>query len=222
MPAASTEISGHEARSAQTRARLIEAAIEVIGAIGYEATTTRELANKARTALSAIPYHFGGKKELYLAAARVISDHVEKRLQDVIGFLEAGVDEAVEAKVEPALIQFLHILLDDTEPRSWTSFFARCAYENDEAYALIHARAINPLLESLLEAVGSRHRCDTDHGVLRLRMSAILTAIISLRLLRGLVARSTDMKIPEAERRRHIEDMIRDMCRGNFLEPEPH
>jgi len=62
MPAASTEISGHEARSAQTRARLIEAAIEVIGAIGYEATTTRELANKARTALSAIPYHFGGKR----------------------------------------------------------------------------------------------------------------------------------------------------------------
>src|SRR6516165_6121863 len=70
-----SSLSGHELRSGETRKRLVLAAIEVFGQIGYEAATTRELAKQAETNLSAINYHFGGKKELYLAAAQEIADH---------------------------------------------------------------------------------------------------------------------------------------------------
>ena len=67
--------SGHEARSAETRAKLTSAAIEVFAKVGYEAASTRELAKQAHANLSAITYHFGGNKELYLAAAQEIADY---------------------------------------------------------------------------------------------------------------------------------------------------
>ena len=64
MATQTTPHSGHDARSAKTREHLIEAAIEVVGAVGYEGASTRALAKAANANLSAIPYHFGGKKEL--------------------------------------------------------------------------------------------------------------------------------------------------------------
>ena len=81
-------VDGHGARSAHTRARLIEAAIEVIGAVGFDAGSTRALAKAANANLSAIPCHFGGKKELYLAAAEAIADHARIRFAEVEHILD--------------------------------------------------------------------------------------------------------------------------------------
>jgi len=61
--------NGHDARSEDTRARMVGAAIDVFGKVGYEASSTRLLVDRAGINLSAIPYHFGGKHGLYLAAA---------------------------------------------------------------------------------------------------------------------------------------------------------
>ena len=77
-----TAPSGHEVRSAKTRAQLIEAAIDVIGAVGYEGASTRAITQVAKTPLSAIPYHFGGKSELYMAAAQMIAEYARERFGD--------------------------------------------------------------------------------------------------------------------------------------------
>jgi len=61
--------NGHEMRSSRTRAQLIEEAIDVFGRIGVKAASTRMLAKEGKVDLSAIPYHFGGKRQLYMAAA---------------------------------------------------------------------------------------------------------------------------------------------------------
>ena len=62
-----------------TSALLVESGIVLFGARGYDGVTTRELAHGARTNISSIKYHFGGKEELYravLACAERISVHV--------------------------------------------------------------------------------------------------------------------------------------------------
>ena len=51
----------------ETQRRLIEAGMLLFGLHGLEATSTRALAMEAGVNLAAIPYHFGGKKGLYLA-----------------------------------------------------------------------------------------------------------------------------------------------------------
>src|SRR3984893_2334354 len=47
-------------RGAETRARLIEAALDVFGRLGLEGATTREIGKQAGVNLAAIVYHFGG------------------------------------------------------------------------------------------------------------------------------------------------------------------
>ncbi|MCX8999871.1 CerR family C-terminal domain-containing protein [Rhizobiaceae bacterium BDR2-2] len=213
--------SGHESRSARTRAQLIEAAIEVIGSVGYEGASTRALAKAANTTLSAIPYHFGGKKELYLAAARMIADYASERCEEVTRILEGVPDEDKAGRFEEALICLLHIILEDAEPHSWTAFVARCTYDNDEAFTLIYDQAIAPLLDRLILAASDFSRRPPDDKALRLRVSAIVTAIASFKFLRGIMLRSMDWETIQENCIRQIEDMVCDLCRTDFLENEP-
>lgn len=217
MSADVTSLSGHEIRSAKTRARLIEAAIEVIGAVGYEGASTRALATAAKTNLSAIPYHFGGKKELYLAAAQAIAEYASLRFEEIAGILDAPQAGNKAARFENALTALLHFLLDDSEPHAWTMFVARCAYDNDEAFALIHEQAVAPLLEHLIRFASDLSKRDPKDETLRLRISAIVTAIVSFRFLRGIILRGMDWKRIQDGGARQIEDMIRDLCRSDFL-----
>lgn len=211
-------LSGHEMRSAKTRSRLIKAAIEVIGAVGYEGASTRTLAKAAKANLSAIPYHFGGKKELYLAAAETIAEYAHARFGEIGSILEGPQTGDKAARFEEALVSLLQFLLRDAEPHTWTMFVARCAYDNDEAFALIHERAIVPLLEHLVEFAGDFYKGAPKGEALRLRVSAIVTAIISFRLLRGILLRGMGWKTIQDSGVRQIEEMIRDLCRSDFLE----
>ncbi len=210
--------SGHEMRSAKTRSRLIEAAIEVIGAVGYEGASTRALANAAKANLSAIPYHFGGKKELYLAAAETIAEYAHVRFGEIASILEGPQTGDKAARFEEALVRLLHFLLRDTEPHAWTMFVARCAYDNDEAFALIHERAIAPLLEHLVEFAGDFCKGIPKGEALRLRINAVVTAIISFRFLRGILLRGMGWKKIQDSGACQIEEMIRDLCHSDFLE----
>ncbi len=61
-----------------------------------------------------------------------------------MGILETGDPAEKAIHFEEALTNLLHIILENTEPYSWTSFVARCSYDNDEAFALIYDRAVAP------------------------------------------------------------------------------
>jgi AcrR family transcriptional regulator len=57
-------------RQRDTRERLIDAAGEVFSGRGFAAATVREICAKAKANVSAVKYHFGGKKQLYEALIR--------------------------------------------------------------------------------------------------------------------------------------------------------
>lgn len=217
MNTSSAPLSGHEARSARTRSQLIEAAIEVIGAVGYEGASTRALAKTANTNLSAIPYHFGSKKELYLAAADMIAEYAAGRFEEAVAVLDSGNPTDGTVRFEQAMTNLLHITLEDAEPHSWTSFVARCTYDNDEAFALIYERAIGPMLECLVQAASNISGRSPADEVLRLRIGAIVTAIISFRFLRGIMLRGMAWAEMQPGSVAQIEGMVRDLCRSDFL-----
>jgi hypothetical protein len=54
-------------------------------------------------------------------------------------------------------------------------------------------------------------------SALRLRISTIVTAIVSFKFFRGLVMRSMDWTGFHAGGARQIEEMIRSLCRSDFL-----
>ena len=59
-------------QGAETRQRLVEAALDIFGRLGFEGATTRQIANQAGTNLAAIKYHFGSKEALHIAVAEHI------------------------------------------------------------------------------------------------------------------------------------------------------
>lgn len=88
-------------RSEATRHRLIDAGIELFGCFGYDAVTTRQLAEAAGVNQAAITYHFGGKQGVYLAVAnhitaiiaedlRLISESVQARLEEYLDRADIG------------------------------------------------------------------------------------------------------------------------------------
>jgi AcrR family transcriptional regulator len=56
-------------RSLDTRERLVDAALHIFAARGFEGATTRDIARRAGVALAALPYHFETKEALWRAAA---------------------------------------------------------------------------------------------------------------------------------------------------------
>ena len=77
-----------------TSALLIESGIVLFGARGYDGVTTRELAHGARTNISSIKYHFGGKEELYRAVLEKIIHEINELVGPLLLALRNGVAEA--------------------------------------------------------------------------------------------------------------------------------
>lgn len=64
-----------------TRAALLAAGLHLFGTKGFDATSTRELADLAATNVASIAYHFGGKAGLHLGCGA----EVARRMQAVVG-----------------------------------------------------------------------------------------------------------------------------------------
>ncbi len=96
-------------RGAETRAQLIEAALDVFGRLGYEGASTREIAKAANANLAAIVYHFGGKEALHIAVA----EHVVASILAKIGPALALAPPSPAATATPAAARAtLHRLIE--------------------------------------------------------------------------------------------------------------
>jgi AcrR family transcriptional regulator len=83
-----------------TQARVLAAASELFADHGFARTTIREIAERAGVNVAAGHYHFGSKRELYLAVARTQFDTLDAR----IAAANADADEnALEALSRDAL-----------------------------------------------------------------------------------------------------------------------
>jgi AcrR family transcriptional regulator len=67
-------------RTLETRERLLEAALPIFAARGFDGATTREIAKRAGVALAALPYHFETKEALWRAAVDRIFERLEGAL----------------------------------------------------------------------------------------------------------------------------------------------
>ncbi len=80
-------------KNSDPKERLIQAGIEIFAEHGFKGTTTRMLARHAQCNLSAIPYYFGGKEELYHAVFQEITDTLKESLKAVFGKNHISLEE---------------------------------------------------------------------------------------------------------------------------------
>lgn len=106
--------SRSSARGDATREALITAAIEAFGQHGFDAVSTRAIAEAAGVNQALIAYHFRGKPGLYLAALQSIADAVQQRMGPMVGVAEdkLGAMDGGSSATPKELLEVLFRLLD--------------------------------------------------------------------------------------------------------------
>jgi AcrR family transcriptional regulator len=93
------------ARTAETRAKILDAVIECITEVGFQRTTAAEITRRAGVTWGAVQHQFGGKNGILRAVVQDSFDRFAERLSDIPG-LEAPLEDRVAGFVDGAWEHF--------------------------------------------------------------------------------------------------------------------
>lgn len=177
-------------RGEATRERLLQAAIEVFGRKGFEAGT-RELAAEAGVNLAAIPYHFGSKQGLYLAAAEHIAGQVRARVAPALAYgpeHDANALSEREARARIVLIlEALARIFVDEAAASWARFVIREQMEPSAAFERLYGHAIGPTFGVLARLIARVTGQDPADETVRIQVPRLIGQILIFRAARATV-----------------------------------
>lgn len=209
--------NGHVARSTETRARLIEAAIALFGSHGLEGAGTRALTERADASLAAISYHFGGKRELFHAAAVSIADYGTTLMDEIEERLAALGPVGPAARIEQLTSLFCRAIIGGAEPETWVDFFVRCGKEAPAEFDLIYSNIFGRFEGLLAQAITAIDGGDPDDETLRLRITTIIAPIMAFRTNRQALLDRFHWPALTPARVAQLEAVILDAVRHNFL-----
>ena len=143
---------GAQQRGEDTRRRILETALALFAAEGFDSASTRAIAEQAGVNLPAIQYYFGSKEGLYRAAITHIGEQAAQAVAPIAARVYATLDGA------PSRVQIINLLcemvdapvtlfLDESLPgrESRSLFVSRVEVE--------HTAALDPLNEVMRQQV---------------------------------------------------------------------
>lgn len=183
------------ARGEETRQRIVEAALEVFGARGYEAASTRLIAKQAGVTLPAFQYYFAGKLGLYMACAEYIKERMTTLTDPALTRIEAAVKADKIERGE--LLKMLFVILDECcnllvgseDAEHWALFIMREQAHPTAAFAVIYDGILKRIIgacNNLIAKLLGRHE-DQDT---RLRTLGFLGQILLFRTARETALRT--------------------------------
>ena len=140
---------GASHRGEDTRRRILDTALSLFAAEGFDSASTRAIAEQAGVNLPAIQYYFGSKEGLYRAAIAHIGEQATQAVAPIAARVWAALDTGVpnRARLIDLLCEMVDALvtlfLGETQPGSETCslFIARVEME--------HTAALDPLNEMM-------------------------------------------------------------------------
>ncbi len=217
-------------RGDATRDRLLTAAIDVFGRYGFDATTTRALADAAEVNLQAIAYHFGGKEGLYLAAAdhiaQSVATHVgavreslEVRLRDADGPGALPSEEETRAMLADILAA-MATLFTSRESEAWVRFMVREQMAPTEAFERVYTNAMRPILQVIGNLVALLLGEDATSEHVRLRTLSLVGGLIIFRVGQGAVQAHLGWKNFGTREIDAVQALARELAAGVVREGE--
>jgi AcrR family transcriptional regulator len=180
-------------RSAETRLRLIEAALDLFGMQGFERTTTRRLAEQARVNLAAIPYHFGSKEKLYQAVAGHIVEAVRERVIANMGASAEHEPRAARVALHRLLEGAVDLITSAPADR-FARFVMRELMAPTPAFEIFYQGVVEPVqtrICALIEAATGRR---TGQQEIRVQGIMLFGQIAIFRFAQPVVRRRLDKK----------------------------
>ncbi|MBN9886864.1 CerR family C-terminal domain-containing protein [Pelagibaca abyssi] len=177
LPAASAE---------STRRNLIDAGFDLFGSRGYDATSTRRLAERAGANIASIAYHFGGKAGLRRACAEAAA----QRIAGAVGAPRPRGDIAPEdaaAELERALRGLVQLLLDGEGARGLVGFMVRELNGSPETVTLIFERFLGPKHRELCTLWAAATGQPAESDAVRLSVFATIGQAVYFRIAEPVV-----------------------------------
>ena len=171
--------------------RLLDVAIEQFGRQGLEGASTRVIAAAARTAMSSITYHYGGKEGLYLAAARRISELITARMGARLA--QAAEPDALSPQQAVAQVTafadgFLSMMLDP-ESAPWARFIVREQMEPTPAFEVLWGQFMQAVSDYLVKLVLRAGDGRWKLAEARVRAVALIGQVLVFRVSRATALR---------------------------------
>ncbi len=180
MPVAPLEEPG-----TATRRRLLQAALQAFGHRDYDAVSTREIVEAAGTNISAISYHFGGKRGLYLATAEYLAESLRADLQIRLDRIHARLPGADVNQCRQMLSDFVRgfteNLLTGEYAEDAPGFIFREQNHPTDAFEILFERLLQPVQDLLARLVGRIRGLAPDARETRLTAHALMGLAISFR-----------------------------------------
>jgi len=180
------------------RERLIHAGIEIFAENGFNATTTRMLADKARVNLSAIPYYFRSKEGLYHATVEHIADVLATHLTPFLERLQAEADEGFEPATARVLLQeglstMVSVMCGDPGTMRFSQIILREQMAPTAAFDLIYPKVMERILSAFTTLIATITG-ETDTRQCSLQAILLIGQVMVFRAGRATVVRRIGME----------------------------
>ncbi len=201
-------------------ARLLDIAIREFGSKGLDGASTRSIAAAARTAMSSITYHYGGKEGLYLAAADRIAELMATTMTESLPFDEALTDDpaAARARIHRILGQLTDKMASDASGE-WTLFVMREQMRPSAAFDRIYGGVMGRMVRMLADLV--RVATGQDMRAAQVATITLMGQVLALRASRATCLRLLERDALDADDIAEIKaridaniDAILDSMRG--------
>lgn len=194
-----TDVSHETAapRGAETRTRILDAAIRLFAVHGVANTSLRQITAEAQVNLAAINYHFQSKEQLVTAVMRRLIDPInERRLQILTALEDTARDKPV--KLEAILRAFLQPIFEarDNDPlaRLIPRLYGRLHAEPGDLVSRTFLPVIAPVIARFLPALRRAvpGLNETEIGwCMFFTMGATINSLISAQTLAALIRDDT-------------------------------
>jgi TetR/AcrR family transcriptional regulator, regulator of cefoperazone and chloramphenicol sensitivity len=182
-----------QAPTAPINHRLLDTAIEQFGRQGLEGASTRAIAAAAKTAMSSITYHYGGKEGLYLAAAQRIGEQISERFAGTMAHAPDPDSLSAHAAVEQVITladAFLSMMLSPVSA-PWARFIVREQMEPTEAFEVLWSQFMSRLSGHFVKLVLRAGNGRWKPAEARVRAVALVGQILVFRVSRTTALRMT-------------------------------
>jgi AcrR family transcriptional regulator len=203
--------AGQPSRGAETRARLIAAALDVFGHRGFEGATTRLIAREAGANLAAIIYHFGSKQALYRAVAAHVVESIDARMGGQRALADRMIEGASPQVAREMLIRFIETFVDvvvgTTEAERWVRLIIREQLDPTPAFDIVY-RFAGPAHATISRLVATALGADPDDQDTKLRAFALFGQALIFRVAQTLVLRRLGRKTLGPDQRSEIKRIL--------------
>lgn len=183
-------LGGGYERGSEVRRRLLQAAIELFGREGRNAST-RAITARAGANVPAISYYFGGKDQLYRACLQHISDVIDQRLEALLASsreqLQAGNASQASAALT-ALLDGVVDLLFAPDAERWAMLLIREQIEPGEGFEII-VQSMTSVMQTIADLVARLSMGSLPQIEPAIVAAALYGQLVSFRINRVAVAR---------------------------------